>query len=123
MPSSRPRYRDEIALRDHNTTYASVANIEEAQMILDEHVTSIHANQVFLREVLLKHGNAISNRWRKASQAKRALSIQRALPDIQIVLAGKDVKLDEQHCWSQGTEENIDTFSHTRRVSPCQRML
>jgi hypothetical protein len=78
------QYRDEIALRDQNTTYASVANIEEAQMILDEHVTSIRANQAFLRDVLLKHGNAISNRWRKASQAKRALSIQRALPDIRI---------------------------------------
>jgi hypothetical protein len=42
---------------------------------------------------------------------------------LDIVLAGKDVKLGEQHCWSQGTEENIDTFSHTRRVSLCQRML
>jgi hypothetical protein len=76
--------RDKTALRGQNTTCASVVNIEEAQMILDEHVKSIHVNQAFLRKMLLKHGNAISNRWRDANQAKRALSIRRALPDIQI---------------------------------------
>jgi hypothetical protein len=53
-------------------------------MILDKYTTSIRANQAFLREVLLKHGNSMGNRWRKASQAKRALAVQNALPDIQI---------------------------------------
>ena len=78
------QYRNEAALKVKHMTYFFLAEVENAQKLLDEQVATIRANQAFLRRVLLNHGNAISNRWRKASQSKRASAIHSALPDIQV---------------------------------------
>jgi hypothetical protein len=62
--------------------YTKTISWKDAQKKCNAWVEEITSSQIYLQDVISKHGNTIVNRWKKKSVAKRAALLKEIFPDM-----------------------------------------